>query len=197
MNSARENFSYRANGNGMIASPPQVEVTMKEIRPMPAKTDRKTTTSRKTASLKGQKSTYAERWDLSHLAENPTKHFEILLAKIESQVAQFETARAQFSPTMEITVFHPLLTLSENIAAASSKLSAYAYLWFSENTKDLAARSFKDKVEERLTSLQNRMVFFDLWWQSVDAGNANRLILNRLAPVSPRNHSPVQASHAL
>ena len=143
---------------------------------MPAKTRLKKSTSRKTASPKRQKSTYAERWDLSHLAENPVKHFETLLAKIESQVAQFEAARTQFSPTMETAVFHPLLTLSENIAAASSKLSAYAYLWFSENTKDLAARSFKDKVEERLTALQNRLVFFDLWWQSVDENNANRLM---------------------
>ena len=143
---------------------------------MPVKSDRKKSASRKTASPKRQKSTYAERWDLSHLAEDPVKHFDTLLAKIESQVAQFEAARTQFSPTMETTVFHPLLTLSENIAAASSKLSAYAYLWFSENTKDLAARSFKDKVEERLTALQNRMVFFDLWWQNVDEGNANRLM---------------------
>ncbi len=143
---------------------------------MSVKSDRKKSASRKTSSPKRQKLAYAERWDLSHLAEDPVKHFDTLLAKIESQVAQFEAARTQFSPTMETTVFHPLLTLSENIAAASSKLSAYAYLWFSENTKDLAARSFKDKVEERLTALQNRMVFFDLWWQSVDEDNANRLM---------------------
>ena len=143
---------------------------------MPTKTSRNNTTSRKASTPTRKKATYAERWDLSHLAEDPVKHFDTLLAKIESQVAQFEAARTQFSPTMETTVFYPLLTLSENIAAASSKLSAYAYLWFSENTKDLAARAFKDKVEERLTALQNRMVFFDLWWQSVDEGNANRLM---------------------
>ena len=143
---------------------------------MPAKTSLKKSTTRKAASPKQQTATYAERWDLSHLAEDPAKHFETLLAKIESQVAAFEAARAQCSATMETAVFRPLLTLSEHIAVASSKLSAYAYLWFSENTKDLAARSFKDKVEERLTALQNRLVFFDLWWQSVDEGNARRLM---------------------
>lgn len=143
---------------------------------MPAKTSLKKSTTRKAASPKQQTATYAERWDLSHLAEDPVKHFETLLAKIESQVAAFEAARAQCSAIMETAVFRPLLTLSEHIAVASSKLSAYAYLWFSENTKDLAARSFKDKVEERLTALQNRLVFFDLWWQSVDEGNARRLM---------------------
>src|SRR5262245_25454510 len=125
---------------------------MKEMRPMPVKIGRKHSTSR-------QRLTYAQRWDLSQLVENPVQRFEALTEEIESKVAQFEAARAYLSPTMEVSAFHPLLTLSEDIAAASSRISAYAYLWFSENTKNLAARSFKTKVEERIIALQNRMVF--------------------------------------
>jgi len=143
---------------------------------MPVKTSRNTSTKHKASSLQRQKLTYSERWDLSHLAEKPVERFEALLAEIESKVRQFEVARAQLSPTMATTIFHPLLTLSEDIAAAASKIGAYAYLWFSENTKDLASRSFKTKTEERLTALQNRLVFFDLWWQSVDEDNARRLM---------------------
>ena len=109
-------------------------------------------------------------------AEDPVRRIETLVGEIESKVAQFESARAQLSPTMETSIFHPLLRLSEDIAAASSRISAYAYLWFSENTKHLAARSFKTKVEEKLTALHNRLVFFDLWWQSVDEQNARRLM---------------------
>ena len=119
---------------------------------------------------------YSERWDLSHLAENPLQRFEVLLGEIEAKVAQFESTRPRLSPTMAASTFLPLLTLSEDIAAASSRISAYAYLWFSENTKHLPARSFKTKVEERLTALQNRLVFFDLWWQSLDVDNARRLM---------------------
>jgi oligoendopeptidase F len=148
----------------------------KEMQLMPVKTAWNRSTPRKTSSPKRRNLTYAERWDLSHLAEKPVERFEALLGEIEAKVAQFESARAQFSPTMESSVFRPLLTLSEDIAAAASKIGAYAYLWFSENTKDLAARSFKTKVEERLTALQNRLVFFDLWWQSVDEENARRLM---------------------
>ena len=110
------------------------------------------------------------------MAEDPVRRLETLVGEIESKVAQFESARAQLSPTMETSIFHPLLRLSEDIAAASSRISAYAYLWFSENTKHLAARSFKTKVEEKLTALHNRLVFFDLWWQSVDEHNARRLM---------------------
>ena len=143
---------------------------------MPVKIGRKHSTSLNTSSSKRQRVTYAVRWDLSQLVENPVQRFETLAEEIESKVAQFEAARAYLSPTMEVSAFHPLLTLSEDIAAASSRISAYAYLWFSENTKNLAARSFKTKVEERIIALQNRMVFFDLWWQSVDEGNARRLM---------------------
>ncbi|HKQ35431.1 MAG TPA: M3 family oligoendopeptidase [Nitrospiraceae bacterium] len=146
------------------------------MRRMPVKISRKHSASRTTSAPKGRGRTYSERWDLSDLVEKPVERFEALLGAIEANVAQFEAARSRLSPTMEISVFLPLLTLSENITAASSKIGAYAYLWFSENTKDLAARSFKTKVEERLTALQNRLVFFDLWWQSVDENNARRLM---------------------
>ena len=149
---------------------------MKETRRMAVKTRRKKSIARTTASPSARSPIYSERWDLSHLAENPVQHFEALAGAIESKVARLESTRAQLSPTMSTSLFHTLLTLSEDIAAASSRLSAYAYLWFSENTKDLAARSFKGKVEERLTALHNRLVFFDLWWQSVDANNASRLM---------------------
>jgi oligoendopeptidase F len=148
----------------------------KEMQPMPEKTRRHVSTKRKISSPKQQKLAYSERWDLSHLAEKPVQHFETLLGEIEAKVAQFESARTQLCPTMEASVLRSLLTLNEEIAAAASKIGAYAYLWFSENTKDLAARSFKTKVEERLTALQNRLVFFDLWWQSVDEDNARRLM---------------------
>ena len=143
---------------------------------MPVKTSRNISTSRKASSPRKQNRAYSERWDLSHLAEDPIQRFETLAGAIESKVAQFESARAQLSPTMSTSTFHPLLTLSAEIAAESSRLSAYAYLWFSENTKDLAARSFKTKVEERLTALHNRLVFFDLWWQSVDENTARQLM---------------------
>ena len=143
---------------------------------MPVKTIRKSSTSRTTSPPRGRNRSYSKRWDLSHLAKDPVQRFEALVEEIESKVVQFESARAQLSPTMATPIFHPLLTLSEDIAAASSRIGAYAYLWFSENTKDLAARSFKTKVEERLTALHNRLVFFDLWWQSVDEDNARRLM---------------------
>ena len=119
---------------------------------------------------------WPDRWDLSHLVEDPVRRLESLLAELETKVLQIEAARPHLVPAMPSQSLLDLLRLHESVANASSRLSAYAYLWFSENTKHSAARSFKTRVEERLTSLNNRLLFFELWWQSVDETNAARLM---------------------
>ncbi|MEC4888980.1 MAG: M3 family oligoendopeptidase [Nitrospira sp.] len=141
---------------------------------MATKTSRKAPAHKKTTPP--AKSTVPDRWDLSHLAENPVRTIETHLSAIERLVTDFESRRPALSPAMDASAFQALLDLSQSITQQSSRLSAYAYLWFSEDTKNLQARSFKTKVEERLTDLSNRLLFFDLWWQTVDQPNAERLM---------------------
>lgn len=117
-----------------------------------------------------------DHWDLTHLLTQPVTQFDHLIKKLDSQVSKFESLRGGLDSTMSSQVFVNILKLNETIAQDSARLSAYAYLWFSENTKNLEARAFKTKVEERLTAFQNRMLFFELWWQSVDESNAARLM---------------------
>lgn len=119
---------------------------------------------------------FADHWDLSHLVADPVTQFDRYLKDLDEQVSRFEAARKDLAATMPEQVFLDLLTLVERITGDSVRLEAYAYLWFSEDTKQLQARSFKTKVEERLTALQNRLLFFDLWWQGVDGPNAERLM---------------------
>lgn len=117
-----------------------------------------------------------DRWDLSHLVEHPLRDFDQLIAELDRKVTAFESWRDRLNPAMSSEAFLEVLRLDEEIATDSSKLGAYAYLWFSEDTKNLTARSFKTKVEERLAALQNRLLFFELWWQGVDETNAVRLL---------------------
>lgn len=117
-----------------------------------------------------------DRWDLTHLVKDPVPQLEQHLSNLDAQVAQIEAARPRLTPSMSSPDFLSIIRLSESIAQGSSRLGAYAYLWFSENTKDSKARSFKTHVEERLTALHNRLLFFELWWQGVDDANALRLL---------------------
>lgn len=115
-------------------------------------------------------------WDLSGLLRQPVQDSEHILKHLDQQVSQVEARRPALAPAMTVEGFQEILRLLEEIASLSSKLSAYAYLWFSENTKRPEARAFKTRVEERLAALHNRILFFDLWWQTVDEANAARLL---------------------
>jgi oligoendopeptidase F len=117
-----------------------------------------------------------DRWDLSDLVKKAPIDVERNLVDLGKLVGQVESARARLQATMASQDFLAILRLTESIAEISNRLGAFAYLWFSENTKDAKARSFKSRVEERLTALNNRLLFFDLWWQSVDSFNAERLM---------------------
>jgi oligoendopeptidase F len=119
---------------------------------------------------------YPDRWDLTHLYKDPVNQLDTLLADLEGKVAQIEAARSRLSPAISSRDFLALLEVSEAVARGSARLGAFAYLWYSENTTHAEARSFKTRVEERLTGLHNRLLFFELWWQGVDDTNAERLM---------------------
>ncbi len=120
--------------------------------------------------------TVSDRWDLTHLVKDPLKDLERQLADLDAQVTQVESARPRLQATMASHDFRSILKLTESIAEGSARLGAFAYLWFSENTREATSRSFKTQVEERLTALNNRLLFVDLWWQEVDDVNAERLM---------------------
>jgi len=128
------------------------------------------------ASPRAARPSYPDRWDLAHLVKDPSKEIDSTLSRLETVVSQIEAARPTLAPSISSQNLQTLLGLSETFAQGSSKLGAYAYLRFSENTKDAEARSLKTRLEERLTALSNRLLFFDLWWQSVDDDNAARLM---------------------
>jgi oligoendopeptidase F len=122
-------------------------------------------------------STIPDRWNLTDLVKEPVRQLEAHLSVIDGQVTQIETARNSLSPELSESEFGSILRLTESVAENAARLGAYAYLWFSGNTKDGSARAFKALVEERLTALQNRLLFFELWWQSIDEKNAARLLV--------------------
>ena len=129
--------------------------------------------------MRNSKSTltpFPAAWNLKHLLAHPVKDLETLTKEVERQVRCFEGLREKLSPDMPAEAFVEALKLAEAIMRVINRLSAHAYLWFSENTKHQAARSFKAKIEELQATLANRMLFFDLWWQKLDDAAAGRLL---------------------
>src|SRR5437660_11587213 len=115
-------------------------------------------------------------WNLQDLLREPARDRDVVRQEIEEQVSRFEGFRDRLSPDIPAETFLDALKLAEAITRTTSRLGAYAYLWFSENTKNQKARVFKAAVEEMQAGFANRMLFFDLWWQKLDDANAARLL---------------------
>ncbi len=117
-----------------------------------------------------------DRWTLEDLARRPVEELDAHVAELERTVSAIEAARADLSPSIPSARFLEVLALSERFTEGATRLGAFAYLWFSEDTKRPESRAFKSRIEERLTALHNRLLFLELWWQGVDEANAQRLM---------------------
>ena len=102
--------------------------------------------------------------------------FETIVAELEQQVRLFEESRERLLPEISGDEFLELICLYESIGAGLRRLSGYAHLWFSEDTQSQDALGFLGRMEELVTDVQNRLLFFSLWWKSLDPASADRLV---------------------
>ena len=116
-------------------------------------------------------------WTLGDLLPaHEGKEFEHILAELEQQVAQFEASRERLSPEISDTEFLDVMRLYEVIYATGARLIAYAQLWFSEDTQNQEALGFMGRMEQLSAEMQNRTLFFSLWWKELDEEPAQRLL---------------------
>ncbi len=121
-------------------------------------------------------STYTQtRWRLDDLfpsQESAWEAFDVLEAKVKA----FEAHRAALRADITTEAFVSLLHELEDIAKLIHRIYGYAHLRFSENTQDEEAQNFLGQVRQRMAELENRLLFFDLWWKGLDDENAARLM---------------------
>jgi oligoendopeptidase F len=117
------------------------------------------------------------RWSLVDLlpaTEGP--EFDQFLADLEAAVGELEANRDTLSPDISIESFLRLVSLVEEITSLSRRLGYYGFLWFYEDTQDQDALAYRGRTEKLLTDVQNRILFFDLWWKGLDDEAADRLL---------------------
>jgi oligoendopeptidase F len=112
--------------------------------------------------------------DLLPATDGP--EFDRILADLEGTVRELEANRDLLSADLPEAEFQRLMALVERFSAAASRLGAYGRLWFAEDTQDQAALAFRGRVEELLTQLRNRVLFFELWWKGLEEKAAGRLL---------------------
>ena len=122
--------------------------------------------------------TYTQtKWSLDDLYPGfNTPELESAFDAIEEQVTSFEGLRSNLTPDMPADRFLDVVRASEQMTRVAIKVSSFAGLAFSADTQDQAALSLQARVQQFLADMENRVLFFDLWWKDLDDENAKRLM---------------------
>jgi len=101
---------------------------------------------------------------------------EELLAELEQSVAAFEGLREEISAQMGQGKLIDALQQYEEISTQVYRLLAYGSLWFSSNTQSPDALTYNNRMQQVMAEIQNRTLFFNLWWKGLDDADAEALL---------------------
>lgn len=121
--------------------------------------------------------TYAlKRWSLTDLFDAyDSPDMEAAFAQLEGMVAGFESKREMLEADIDADTFMEMVRELEEIYRLSNHVEGFAGLWFTEDTQNPDAQNFQAQVDQFMAGLQNRVLFFSLWWKALDDDNAQRL----------------------
>ncbi|HUN21856.1 MAG TPA: M3 family oligoendopeptidase [Anaerolineales bacterium] len=115
-------------------------------------------------------------WSLDELLPAPNSpEYHQRIEAVETAVKEIESLRSELSEQIDSETFLHILSQYEQISTHMAVLSGYANLRFAEDTQNEQALAFLGKIEELGTDIQNRTLFFDLWWKSLDDAIAAQL----------------------
>jgi len=118
-------------------------------------------------------------WCLSELFSSPhSPKLDEAFLTLEKHVEHFESQRKFLSPEINDELFINLLCEYENIVSLENVIYSYAGLLFSENTQNQIAQSLLNSADQLTADVNNRTLFFSLWWKDLDDNQAQRLIEN-------------------
>ncbi len=117
------------------------------------------------------------RWSLNELLDAPDgPRFNDYQSQLSELLDEFETARSTLTPDVSLSDFVHVLDTYEAISVAMRHLVGYALLWFTEDTQKQEALIYKARMDQLAADVQNRTLFFSLWFKSLDDTQAERLI---------------------
>ena len=116
-------------------------------------------------------------WSLADLfPSQDSPEMKSAFDELDNKVIEFEAFRPHLSAEMPMESFMDTIRLLESINRLASRIYDFAELSFSANTQDQAIQAFQSDVQSRMAILTNRVLFFSLWWKSLDEDAASRLM---------------------
>jgi oligoendopeptidase F len=116
-------------------------------------------------------------WSLTDLfPSQDSPEMEAAFADLETQVSDFEQGRQELSSGIAPDAFMQFVERLESISQLAHKIYSFASLRFYSNTQDQVAQTFMARVQQFMADIQNRTLFFSLWWKGLEDSDAERLL---------------------
>ncbi len=118
-----------------------------------------------------------EKWSLEDLYPDfDSPELEASYTALDEQITAFEAFRPKLKADMDVEDFMEMLEASEKSTHIAHKLYSFAGLAFTADTQDQVAQSAQSRAEQFLAEVENRTLFFSLWWKELDAEIAERFM---------------------
>jgi oligoendopeptidase F len=122
------------------------------------------------------------KWSLEELfPAHDSSQVQEALSALDQQLSELEQERSHLTADISADDFMALIKKMDAITEIAHRLYGFAGLWFTEDTQNQQALSFSARTEQTMAEMQNRVLFFTLWWKDLDNANAQRL-LNESGP---------------
>jgi oligoendopeptidase F len=116
-------------------------------------------------------------WNLADLFPAPdSPELQAALDEMENVTVEIENVRPLLTDDMSAPIFLEIVAKLDRLKYLAIKLDGYAYLFFSEDNTNQAAVGLTARVKEVVARSSNRVLFFDLWWKTLEDHSANRLM---------------------
>lgn len=117
------------------------------------------------------------RWSLEDLFPGyDSPEIKAAFEKIEAMVADFESRREALKTDIPQESFMEYVHQLEAITREAYQIYGFANLWFAEDTQNQDALNLMARVDQFMAGMQNRTLFFSLWWKSLEEDEAERLM---------------------
>lgn len=123
------------------------------------------------------KSYHLSPWNLTDLFPSQDgPEMQGAFAEIEAKVVEFEQRRSQLNADIASELFLQIVQELEAINRLSNYVYSFATLQFSADTQNQTSQAFLGRVDQFFAVMQNRILFFSLWWKELDDQPAARLM---------------------
>jgi oligoendopeptidase F len=116
-----------------------------------------------------------EKWSLSDLYNSQDSgEMRDAFDELAGLVDEFESNRSKLQEDISPDEFIGILCQLEAITNLLYRIYDFGALQFAEDTQNQKAQVFQAKVDQLIADVQNRTLFFNLWWKEMEESHAER-----------------------